>query len=237
MTVPTVNTAEWIIYSASQDAGLLGRGQVPTVDDYAERLGRLNEMVNLWQTQGLKLWLVDDLSVTLTAGTATYTLGPAGSVVMTKPLRVVDAYFSDQNGIRRPLIPLAWADWIRLSQVTQQGAINSYFVDKQQTQLSVSFWLVPDSVDALGTVHLIIQTQVGNFTSISTGTTFPLEWSMALRWGLAEDISIGQPQVIMDRCLMRAEKYRTMLENWDVEDAPTRFTPDPQFSNYTGNFR
>lgn len=237
MTTPAVNTAQWIIRAAMRDAGYLGKGQEPSSEDYAENLARLNEIVNLWQTQGIKLFLLQDLSVTLTAGTSTYTFGPAGTVVMTKPLRVVEAYYEDANGIRRPLTALAWADWVRLSQTTQEGQINSYFVDKQATQLNVSFWLTPDTTAATGTAHLIIQTQAGNYAALTDTSSFPLEWAIALRWGLADEISTGQPQVIMDRCERRARYYRGLLEDWDREDASVMFTPDRQGGYQTGGFR
>jgi len=237
MTTPAVNTAGWIIRSAMKDAGFLARSQEPTSEDYAENLARLNEMINLWQTQGLKLFLLQDLSVTLTAGVAQYTFGPAGTVVMDKPLRVVEAYYSDANGIRRPLIPMAWNDYVRLSQITQQGQLNSYFVDKQSTLMKVFFWLVPDTVAATGTAHLVVQTQIANFISLTQVTMFPTEWTMALRWGLADEICTGQPQVIMDRCERRAKSYRTALEDWDVEDAPTRFAPDAMRMTGGGGFR
>jgi len=237
MPIPTVNTGAWIIYYAMKDSGLLGKAQDPTTEDYADYLGRLNEMINMWQTQGLKLFLNEDLSVTLTAGTALYTFGAAGTVAMTKPTRVVDAYYSDANGIRRPLIPMAWVEYIRLSKITQNGAINSYFVDKQADLLKVFLWLVPDTTAALGTVHLIIQRQVPNFTTTATATMFPPEWAIALRWGLADEICSGQPQPIMDRCERRAKSYREALEDWDVEDAATRFQPDSRMTYASRSFR
>lgn len=226
MTVPAVNTAGWIIKSAMRSAGLIGRTQQPSSEDYAEYLVTLNEMVNLWQTQGLKLFLMEDIAVTLTAGQATYTFGPSGTVVMDKPLRVTDAYYSDSNGIRRPLIPLARSDYVRLSQVNQTGPINQYFVDKQAALLKVSFWLVPDAEAATGTAHLVMQKQVTNFVSLTDTSAFPQEWAIALRWGLADEICTGQPQVIMDRCAGRAASYRRALEDWDIEDAPITFAPD-----------
>lgn len=237
MTAPADNTPIAIIQDAYFDAGLLQEGDSLNGEQIASGMRKLTDIVNLWQTQGLKLWLNVDTTITLVDGTGTYTLGPLGTVAMTKPPRVVDAYYSDSNGIRRPLIPMAWADWNRLSQINQTGPINSYFVDKQQTLLSVSFWLIPDAVAATGTAHLQLQTQVTNFISVTETMNFPIEWRIALRWGLADEICTGQPQAIMDRCQQRAQSYREMLENWDVEDAPTRFTPDQQVQFYSGGFR
>jgi hypothetical protein len=174
------------------------------------------------------LWLNVDTPVPLTAGTGVYTFAPGGSMDMTKPLRVVEAYYVDANGVRRPLTPLAWADYVRLSTVNQTGSINSYFVNKKQTELSVLLWPAPDATAALGTVHLVLQVQVTNFISLSETMNFPIEWRIALRWGLADELATGQPQAIMDRCQQRAATYWAMLEDWDVEDAPTRFTASTQ---------
>jgi hypothetical protein len=235
MTAPTDNTPISVIQDAYQDAGLIAEGDSINSEQIVTGLRKLTDLVNLWQTQGIKLWLNVDTTITLVAGTATYTLGPAGSVVMVKPPRVLDAYYRDANGIRRPLVPMAWADYIRLSQITQTGAVNSYFVDKQATQLSVFFWLVPDATAALGTAHLLLQTQVTNPISVTETVNFPVEWRIALRWGLADEICTGQPQAIMDRCQQRALAYRTALEDWDVEDVSVRFAADTR--GHTGGFR
>jgi len=237
MTAPSNNTPISIINDAYFDAGLTQEGQVPNSEQIVMGMRKLTDIINLFQTQGLKLWLLEDHPITLTAGTGTYTLGPAGTVVMTKPLRVIDAYYEDVNHIRRPLVPLSWNDYTRLSQIVQRGQINSYFVDKQQTQLSVFFWLVPDANAATGQAHLVLQRQATNFINLNETVNFPVEWRIALRWALADELATGQPQAIMDRCQQRAIAYRTMLEDWDVEDAPTRFTPDSRSQYATGAFR
>lgn len=236
MTAPSNNNPLSIIQDAYFDAGLIGVGQLVNGEQIVMGMRKLTDLINLWQTQGLKLWLNVDTSVTLVAGTSTYTLGPSGTVDMTKPLRVVEAYYMDANGIRRPLTPLAWADYVRLSTVNQSGSVNSYFANKQATQLSVLFWPAPDATAATGVGHLVLQTQVTNFVSLTETMNFPLEWRIALRWGLADELATGQPQAIMDRCQQRAAAYRAMLEDWDVEDAPTRFTVSQQGHGMSGRF-
>ena len=228
-------TVDQIITFAMKDAGLLQEGDVPTAAEYAEGITRLNDLITFWQTRGIKLWTWLDQSVTLVAGQATYTFLPGGSVSMTKPMKVISAYFLDANGNKTPLNPLSWDEYTRLSQTTQQGALNSYFVNKLQLQISVSFWLVPDATAALGTAHVVLQTQIANFTTVADLVGFPPEWFLALRWGLADDWCTGQPQKIMDRCATKAALYLTSLEDWDVEDTSTTFTPDGRSSR--GSFR
>ncbi len=237
MTTPASYTPAAIINDAYFDAGLLQEGQVPSSEQYVTGMRKLLDIINLWQTQGLKLWLNQDRAISLTEGQGTYTLGPLGTVAMTKPLRVVDCYYMDPNGIRRPLVPMAWSDYTRLSQVNQKGQLNSYFVNKQQSVLSVFFWLLPDALAAQGQAHLVLQEQVQNFTNLTETVNFPIEWRIALRWGLADELATGQPQAIMDRCQQRAQAYRTMLEDWDVEDASTRSAPDSRGLYSTGGFR
>lgn len=235
MTTPvTYQTAERIIRMAYKDAGLIQDGDLPNGEQLADGMTRLNDLANLWQTQGLKLWTLEDYPISLTAGTGFYNLGPGENVNMTRPLRVIEAYYMTQAGIRRPLIAMAWDDYIRLSQVNQTGQINSYFVNKQQTALKVFFWLIPDNNCATGTAHLLLQQQMVGMVQLTDTTAFPIEWSMGLRWGLADELSTGQPQAIMDRCERKALYYRNILEDWDVEDTSTTFTPD-QRSLYAGN--
>lgn len=237
MTAPNDNTPLSIIRDAYFDAGLMQEGQEPNSEQMVVGMRKLTDIVNLMQTQGLKLWLLADVTVPLVAGQGTYTFSPSGDVVMPKPPRAIDAYYEDANHIRRPLIQISWSEYVRLSQITQTGQLNSYFVDKKQSELSVFFWLIPDATAATGSAHLVLQRQVTNFINVTETMNFPVEWRIALRWGLADELSTGQPQAIMDRCQQRALQYRTMLEDWDVEDAPTRFAPDSRSQYATGSFR
>lgn len=229
----SVNTCSRAIRLAMQDAGLLKKGSDPSSEDYAENMGRLNDLANVWQTQGLKLWLNDDVTVPLVANQALYVFGALG----TKPLRVIQGYYEDSNDVRRPLIPISRDEYVRLSQVTQTGQLNSYFVDKTRNSMDVYFWLTPDSTAATGAAHLIQQVQQTQVTQLTDLMDFPIEWFMALRWGLAEEISVGQPAQIVQMCQMNAAKYFTVLNDWDVEDPATFFQPDQRIYQQSGNFR
>lgn len=220
------NTPARIITFAMKDAGLLQEGETPNSDNYAEYMDRLNDLVNTWQTQGLKLWVNSMLSVPLVAGTATYTLGPGGAIIATKPLRVLEAYYVDVNSVDRPLDILSWNGYNTLANKTQQGTIQSIFPNKQKDNIILTTWLIPDATAAAGTLSLLIQQQVNSMLVLNDDISFPVEWYMALRWGLADDIASGQSEAIMSRCEKKASQYRMALEDWDVEDASTSFSPD-----------
>ena len=237
MTTPASQyTASRIISFAYRDAEFIQEGSSPNSEQMARGWMLLQDMINLWVTQGLKLFLTTDTSVTLVAGQNKYTLTPGGSVNITKPLQVVEGYYKDSTGVQRPLTPLAWDDWIRLSQVNQLGAVTQYFVDKQVGVFNVFFWQTPDATAATGTAHLILRNQVTGPIALTDAVGFPIEWYIALRWGLASEICQGQPQRIIDRCDMKAREYRQALDDFDVEDTPTRFVPDPQMAYWGQEF-
>lgn len=238
----TFNTPMRTITYAMRNAGKLDQEADPTPSQYAENLNRLNDLINYEQTQGLKLWLDQDISIaapTLVAGTALYTLGPSGTVVLAgKPLRVLQGYYVDSSNNRRPIEPpMAREEYYRLSNVTSQGAITSYYVDKQQNTLNVYLWNTPDVQAALGTVHLIVQTQITNMVSLTDALSLPQEWFLYIQWALAEQLATGQPVTVTSHCEQMAARYRVGVEGWDVEDASTRFTPDSRSMQDRGAFR
>lgn len=216
-----------MVKQALKDCGRLQTGDEPTGEVLADALGRITDLMNFWQTQGLKLFLNQLLSITPVSGTSLYTLGPGGSLITSKPTRVLEAWRVQSDGSRVPLNSLSWNQYYRLGNLTDGGVTNSYFVDKQTTNLLVRFWPVPDAVTSAGTFELLTQAQATTPTELDETISFPVEWYLALRWGLADELASGQPAVIMDRCAGKAAAYRQALEDWDVEDTSTIFQRDP----------
>jgi hypothetical protein len=233
----TTQTGAGVTQAAFEDAGLCSIGQTISAAQQARGLDRLNDIINLWATQGLKLWLQRDIPIPLSPSQGTYRLSPSGDVVMTKPLQVIQAYYETTDGIRQPLVPLSRDEYTRLSQVNVEGGISSYFVDKQQAYFDISFWNTPSTSIALGTGHVIARVSAPNLTVAADNVTFPPEWTIALRWALADEIATGQSQEIQNRATLRAAAYRSDLEAFDVEDAPTFFRPDTRTGYGSSSFR
>jgi len=234
------NTAYGIINDAMVDAGLLQEGQRADSEQLANFMRRLNDIVNLWQSYGLKLFLQQEVTFDMVADQSIYTFGPSGTGAdMAKPSRVLQGYITLTNGdSRRPLTPLSVDEWERLGQVVgNSGVVNSYMVRKQTTLLQINLWPPPDATDVVNPCTLLFQVQPTGPIILSDNTSFPQEWRIALRWALAEDICTGQPQAIVDRCANNAKVYREQLEGWDVEDAPTYFGLDMRAQQSYGRFK
>lgn len=225
-----------------RDAGYLGTLDDPSSDDLAEYIPRLNELVNMEQTQGLKLWLQEDVSFTPVESQQSYALGPSGDVVMPRPTRIIEGYFmlptTDTGGIEiiYPLIQLSRNEWDTLGVRNPQGITNSYFVDKQQENLIVWLWLNPTAYTATATVHFICQCAINQVISITDAVNFPPEQFIYLHWALADEISTGQPVAIQAKCSRMREYYRQKLEAFDVEDTSTFFQADPRATYFGQRF-
>lgn len=236
----TPSSCYQIICDAMIDSGKLAMGREPSGEALAENMRRLNKYVNYLQTQGAILWVQEDVSVAapiLQAGVSAYTLGPLGSVALfSKPRRVIEGYYVDATSkSKRPLDMISRNEFNSLSTTTQQGTIVSFYVDKQfqvpptpGANIIVNLWMSPDAQAVTGTVHLIVDGQIPNFSSLTDTMAFPPEWALCLEWSLADQICTGMPQEIVDRCATKSLYYESALLNWDVEDASTTFQPDPR---------
>lgn len=235
---PVYSTYYRIVRQAYKDCAKIGDGVDPSSDQTTEGLNLLNDMINMWQTQGLRLWEQLDLAIPLIAGKSLYVIGPSGDVNMTRPTRITQGYYLDVNQVRRPIDPiLSQQEWYTLSQPTVQGAVSQFYVEKLVNSLNVHTWLTPDTNAATGVMHLIIQQQIANAVSLTDKIDFPLEWYAALHWGLSTLLCTGQPQAIIDRCDKMAASTYSAVNDWDVEDASTKFQPDQRAVYVTGGFR
>lgn len=234
----TSNTPQGIIKDAMFNAGYLQRGQDPSSEDYADYFRRLNDLINLWQTQGLKLFLNREVTLPMIAGQKFYDLSDPLVVPQQNIKRILQGRVETPAGVQRPIYPVSWDEWNRLSQPAA-GSVVNYFVDKRVTSIRIGLWNTPDANEVVNSCILLAQYQVENAINLEQDMEFPQEWRIALCWGLADEISTGQPQAIMDRCEKKAKIFRDALEDWDVEDAPTTFAPDyrMQYQGSNGGFR
>ncbi len=221
----TTNTCQAVIEKAYVDSMKASKGATLTAAQLADGLDRLNDIANVEQTMGLKLWLESEYSLVLVAGQQLYDFRPGGYASITRPLRVKDATYWDSTSQSRPLYPLSRSEWNMKPARAQQGAVNEYFAEKLYDRLNLYLWQIPDTTAATGTIKLTLHTQVINQTTVSLTTAFPPEWVMFLRWALAADLASGMPVEVIQRCESKAAQYRKMIEDFEVEESPVRLQP------------
>jgi len=233
MALPTTeNTAHAIICDAlgPEKACKIARGDDPDSELEAVCLRIMNQMINIQTRKGRRLWLLQDYAVVLTAGTGVYQLAAAVSPGQQyKPQDIEDQYYlysTANGGTRRPVFRISRSEWDMLSITTETGPITQIFVDPQQTYLNVNCWLVPDTNEATGTLHVVLRNQVTNFVGVTDAMNFPSEWAEYLGWAVAQRMCIGQPTAVISRCDAMAAMALETLEESDAE-LETSILPQP----------
>lgn len=215
-------TANRIVLHALRDAGRLQFGQTPTPEILQEAMDRLRDLILAAQTRGIKLWLNNLRTVTLVASQRVYELSSP------RELRVLEGwYVRTLSGNRQPLRVETWNTYHNLGVLTQEGYPTQLFPNKLPDRVDLYVWLVPNAQAAAeGHLELVVQTLTDLPEKLTDELSFPPEWFLYLRWGLADELATGQPVTIMERCERKAKEYREMLEDWDVEDGSISFAPD-----------
>jgi hypothetical protein len=238
MTTTYSVSRDTIITTALRKLQVIELGVTPDTDTLTNAAQSLNIMIKAWQSQGIKLWTIDEYVLPLVANQTAYIISPTGpDLVGNKPLKVIQAWIRNTQvtpNIDTPLQILSKQEYNILGSKQSTGTTNSIFYDPRVTTGILYVYLTPDANTAINyQLHFVAQRPM---TDINTGTDvpdFPTEWQQALIWGLADELAIEYGCHINQRqeIAVKADKYRRELEDWDVEYVSTMFTPD-QRSNH-----
>ncbi len=180
-------------------------------------------------TYGGIIGAVGTVTVSATAGSPSIT---AYNYTADKPLKVIQAWarnISVTPNIDIPLEKLSRQEYNILGSKFTQGMVNSVWYDPNTTYGTAHLFLTPDTATATNyTLYLVGQRPLGDVNLSTDIPDFPNEWMQALIWGLADELAIeyGLPINHRQEIALKAEKYRKEMEDWDVEEASTKFTPD-----------
>lgn len=181
MSVVLSRTANEYVKDAMILLGLLGSGEEPKANEYTDGRRILNLMVKSFQSKGF-MWKRSLVTLTLTPGTASYTIGPSATIDRVRPLRVVHAFRATTNA-DIPLEIISWSEYQDLPNKTQQGPPVKCFYDPQLTQGVFYLWYTGDTANP--TVKITVMDPVDLFDSASDTADFPDEWVEPLTYNLA----------------------------------------------------
>ena len=225
-------TRDQIISSALRKLGVLELGATPDTDTVNNGAQVLNLMIKQWMTDGIKLWTIVEDVLPLVANKNSYTIGPSGDLVTDKPLRLIQAFLRNIQvtpNVDTPMQIFSKEQYNVLGSKNSTGTPNSVFLDPNTTYSTAYIYLTPDSNVATNyQMHLVVQKPIEDILTATSVPNFPVEWMQALTWGLADQLALeyGLPVNHRQEIMTRAESYKSKLEDWDVENSSTYFTPD-----------
>jgi hypothetical protein len=215
-------TRDQIISDALAMVGAIGPGKDATGREREFAARALNRICKSIDAEGKFLWRRARRSLSLTAGTATYSLG-------------ADVMWIDDEGNYRtsaaatsrvPRIQaISLQDFIALTDRSQQGTPIKFITEHTLTApLSITFWPVPDTTGAV--FEYVACLRASDYDTGANTGDYPSRWGQALVLGLAAAMAPAYSQMALGRDLLRQyedEKRKQMAAG--EERARTIFVP------------
>lgn len=176
-------------------------------------------------------------TVALTAALPSQMTASAAQVVwgytlpLVRPLRCYTARrYIYQSRIENPLIMLSRTDYQNLPNKYNKGTITQVFFDPQTGQgayqsplAQVNLW--PTPIDNRSGVRFTFQRALQDLTNLANLPDMPVEWGVALKWNLAQEIGpeLGTPMDQMQLIGQMAQQWFQRIQMWDREPEGIRF--------------
>ena len=115
----------------------------------------LNLIFLEWQNKGLNLWTIEQGTVSLTAGTNTYSLDSSA-------IEVVDAFIrTDASDVNKQfdqrLNRISRTEYNHQANKLNQAKPTQFFIDKNTGTIQITLWSTPDDADTYTLVYDYIQ--------------------------------------------------------------------------------
>lgn len=228
-------TRDDIITHALGICGVLDSNESLVTSDRTRGAFTLNLILKSLPIETWLLWCYNDIAVPLVSGTSSYTLGPSGSVVGVRPLRIAKGWLRNGNNSPAsdtPMTQLARSDYEMLTPKETPGIPVNFYYDPQLTNGVLYTWPVIN--EAGYTMYVSNQRTVQDIASTSSASTqnfdLPQEWFLPLAWILADQLSMLYTLNLQKVQFIRseAEMWREKMSNYSREEEGIYFTPNFQ---------
>ena len=162
-----------------------GSGESIPADEAADALTVINAMLDEWRNEKLMCYAFQDQTITLVNGQATYTVGPTGDLVTTRPVKIESAYFTE-GGYDYPVNVLSRAEWDGITdKTTTSSFVDSIQLEGTYPDATIKVWPVPNAANSIK-----IKTWTP-LTAMTLSQTFALPpgYENAIVYNLAIDIA------------------------------------------------
>ena len=182
----------------------------------------LNLMFADWANRGLNLWTVKQATLSITSGTASYTLLDATVVDL------LEVVLRNRSGTDFTLTQVSRGEYLRIPNKDNSGQPSQYFFDRQVTP-TITLWSTPDTSYTL--VFYYVRRIEDADTLVNT-TDAPFRFLPCMAAGLAYYISVKRApdRIQILKSIYEEEFQRAMSE--DANSTPLKLTPNISYLRY-----
>jgi len=162
-----------------------GSGESIPADESADALSVLNAMLDEWRNEKLMAYAFRDETVTMVDGQGTYTVGPTGDLVTTRPVKIESAYFTE-GGYDYPINVLSRREWDAITdKTTTSSFVDSIQLEGTYPDATIKVWPVPNAANS---INIKTWTPLSAMTLNQT-LALPPGYENAIVYNLAIDIA------------------------------------------------
>ena len=176
-------TVQQVINRSLRLIGVLATGQTPEADETADALTALNAMLDGWMNDKLMTYSLQNITVPLVAGTASYTIGTSGATVTaTSPVSIESAYTRKSN-IDYQIELIDSNQYNGIASKTSASDIPEYlYFNGTNPNSTITLYPVPNEVNNL---YLTVWTPYAAFAAATDTFTMPNGYEDAVAYNLA----------------------------------------------------
>lgn len=215
-----------LIKESMQLIAAIDEGVDPNATQISDASRTLNIMLKAWQGYGLQLWTIETGDINLVASTGSYTLGPSGSDITERPLKIVEVYLRNTDNTDTKMIPLTRQGYVSIPNKSQTGLPTQWYYDPQLDNGTIYVWPLPDSTSADYTLKVVYQSPIEDMDSSTDDFDFPQEWYEAIKYGLAVRLAPAYGLTYNERLILKREfdEILELAKSWDTEQESVYFT-------------
>lgn len=179
-----------------------------------------NMMLGRWSSQGVDTWQVDLQTITLVEGTATYDVDPT-TIIMLDTYAVRGTGAAQTNTI---LTSVSRSEYAAYSNPNQQGAVTTFWFNRQLSDPTVTFYLTPDGTQTTVEYYRVRQSMDANLAA-GGNVEVPYYFIEAFVTGLAARLAVMWAPDRAQGLKMLADEAYTIAAAANVEQAPVYISP------------
>ena len=188
----------------------------------------LNILTLEWQNRGLNLFTIESNTLSISAGTATYTLPSDTIDIIEHQIRTGTGANQTDTTIQRVSV----ATYAQQTNKETQGRPTQIYVQRLPTETKITLWPVPDSTTTYTLSYFRLKGIDGLTSGVgSSVTSVPPRFVPALVSGLAYYIAMKRPEVAARTAALKQEyEFQFQLAaGEDEETASIKFVPFDTF--------
>lgn len=174
-----------IVVPAFQDLGIVASGETPATAELNDALALLNQIVDAWSNERLTSYSIVHGTFSLSAATATYTMGSGATFNTASTPRKIIGALAFSGNFQKGMGIVSMSE-LRLRQQNGKGitaALPSLLAhDNTLANITVEVWPTPDVSGSLKLDYLLV---LSAFASLAAAVSLPPGFELIYRYYLA----------------------------------------------------